>query len=231
MRELGEDGGRGAAEVALVDDLNPLGMAFRSTRPFHEGVEVVATLRLSTGTVPVRGRVLHSRARGATAAPALGGTGSAPLYRTGVVFEDAPLNVRDRIELHCMQHSVPLEQSQYSIEMLSNPFRAPLRMFRDARTTSRTPVSLPARVTLGRGGRSHAAVLEEVGERGARVVMHVSAAPGTRIRYQVPGTAIRGRGRVVHARVLETPAGVRFAMGVRHTLGASHRTVTRRRTR
>jgi hypothetical protein len=217
VQEVGDDdGGRGAAEVALVDDLNPLGMAFRSARPFEAGAELAATLPLSTGTVRVRGRVLHSRARAATAAPALGDTGSAPLFRTGVSFADVPLNVRDRIELHCMQHSVPLEQSQYSIEMLSNPLRGPLRKLREARAVARIPVSLPARVTLGRGGRSHAAVLEELGERGVRVVMHVSAPPGTRIRYQVPGTAIRGRGRVVHAHALETPAGVRFAMGVRH---------------
>jgi hypothetical protein len=38
--------------------------------------------------------------------------------------------------------------------------------------------------------------------------------PGTPIRYEVPGTALSGRGTVVFSRAFESPMNVRFAVGV-----------------
>ena len=230
VSELGVGGRKARPYVALAEDLNPQGMAFRSTRPMAPGARVRLKLPLSTASVEVWGQVLHSvplvpkkkkgRGRAGEAQPA------AKLFRTGVQFQDVPLPVRDRIELHCTQHAVPLEQSQYSISF-PHLFEKPLAWVRNARRERRERVDLPARVEIGRRRpgekRSREAVgfLEEVSAGGARLVMDDPLVPGTPVRFSVPGTGIEGRGRVVFARSIETPLGVRFAVGVKRQGDAS----------
>jgi hypothetical protein len=68
--------------------------------------------------------------------------------------------------------------------------------------------------------REQVALLEEVSASGARLVTDHPLPPGTPLEYEVPGTGIRGRGRVVFARVFESPVGTRFALGVQR-LGAA----------
>ena len=58
------------------------------------------------------------------------------------------------------------------------------------------------------------ALLEEVSSAGARLIMENPLEPGTPVRYEVPGTSLSGRGRVVFSRAFESPMNVRFAVGV-----------------
>ena len=208
---VAREGGRVTrAHVALAQDLNPGGMSFRSTRPLERGIELRLTLQLSTAAVNVKGSVLRCEVDDRES-----GT-----YRVGVAFHDLPMNVRDQIELHCTQHAVPLEQSLYRLAgagmgLLEKPFAWVL----STRQGRRKRVNLPARISVGgrKSGdrrREQVALLEEVSEGGARLMTDAPFAPGTQIEYSVPGTEIRGRGRVVFARALETPLGVSFAVGV-----------------
>lgn len=219
---LREGGGKTRPQVALAEDLNPGGMAFRTTRPLAEGTELKLELPLSTATVKVRAKVLHS-------VPVEGkrkGKPAGSFFRTGVQFLDVPLQTRDAIELHCTQHAVPLEQSQYSISF-GHLLDRPVSWFRNTRQERREPVGMPAKVVLGqrrpgeRRQTERVGVLEEVSASGARLVMDAPVVPGTPIRFGVPGTGIEGRGRVVFTRSIETPLGVRFAVGVRRQKDAS----------
>ncbi|HEU4884456.1 MAG TPA: glycosyltransferase [Longimicrobium sp.] len=213
-------GGRTRSRMALAEDLNPGGMAIRTAQPLEEGTELRLTLPLSTATVTVTGTVLYSapvqeKKRRKT------GTGGAaaavPAYRTGIAFGEMPMNVRDQIELHCTSHSVPLEQSQYSIRS-STVLERTVDWMRNARREQRRPVRMPATVQVGgRGkkrGKQRVAFLEEISAGGARLIMDEPVTPHTLVRFEVPGTGVRGTGRVVFARAIETPVGVRFAVGV-----------------
>ncbi|MFL5382704.1 MAG: glycosyltransferase [Longimicrobiaceae bacterium] len=210
---IAREGGRiTRAHVALAQDLNPGGMSFRSTRPLEPGTELRLTLQLSTATVNVKGSVLRCES--------MGGAGEPLTHRIGVAFHDVPMNVRDQIELHCTQHAVPLEQSLYRFAGAGmSLLEKPVNWVLSTRHGKRRRVNLPARITVGsarQGGRrrEQVALLEEVSEGGARLMTDTPFAPGTMIEYQVPGTVIRGRGRVVFARALETPLGVSFAVGI-----------------
>src|SRR4051812_18214178 len=200
---VAHEGGRVTrAHVALAQDLNPGGMSFRSTRPLERGTDLRLTLQLSTAAVNVKGTVLRCEVDDPES-----GT-----HRVGVAFRELPMNVRDQVELHCTQHAVPLEQSLYRFAgagmggVLEKPFSWVL----STRHGRRKRVNLPARITVGAQKndgrrREQVALLEEVSEDGARLMIDTPFAPGTPIEYHVPGTAIRGRGRVVFARALETP--------------------------
>jgi hypothetical protein len=224
------------SHVALAQDLNPTGMSFRTATAIEPGTELRLSLQLSTSAVNVKARVLHcdpidqgeTRTRAGLAVR---------MYRMGVVFQELPVNVRDQIELHCTQHAVPLEQSLYrfagaGVGLLEKPFAWVLNTRRDRRRT----VNLPARITVAarkpgeKRRREAVALLEEVSEGGARLVTGEPLAPGTPIEFNVPGTEIRGRGRVVFARALETPLGVSFTVGVarqKETTGAGRTTRNR----
>ncbi len=209
VRVRGQGGGRTRPFIGLTENLNPSGMAFRSSQQVPEGAEVRLTLPLSTRTVEVKGEVLH--------ADAVAGAAAA-MFRYGVRFAGISIQVRDAIELHCAHHAVPLEQSQYH---LSTPFVARVvEWMRNARTERRRRVQLPARVALvdrrasGGHGREHAAFLEEMSRNGARLVMDRPFTPGSTLRFRVPGTKIQRTGRVVFSRAVETPIGVRYTVGV-----------------
>lgn len=226
-------GGRTRTRIALAEDLNPGGMAVRTAQPLEVGREMRLTLPLSTTTVTVHGTVLYSvlvkhtrrerRAQAREASPA-----AVPAYRTGFAFAELPMNVRDQLELHCTQHAVPMEQSQYSIQSPRFMERT-MDWVRNARREQRRPVRMPATVTLGRRGkkgrvRQHVAFLEEISAGGARLMMDEPVPPHTVIRFEVPGTRVRGTGTVVFARAIETPIGVRFAVGVKRRRGMDFRT-------
>jgi cellulose synthase (UDP-forming) len=213
---VAREGGRVTrAHMALAQDLNPGGMSFRSTRPLQRGTDLRLTLQLSTATVNVKGKVLRCE------------TDDAETHRIGVAFQELPMNVRDQVELHCTQHAVPLEQSLYRFAGAGmSLLEKPLNWVLSTRHGRRKRVNLPARISVGaqkHGGRrrEQVALLEEVSEGGARLMIDTPFAPGTAIEYHVPGTAIRGRGRVVFARALETPLGVSFAVGVARQSGSA----------
>jgi cellulose synthase (UDP-forming) len=224
VRVVREGGRVTRSQVALAQDLNPTGMSFRFTRELEPGTELRLTLQLSTSTVNVKARVLHcdeadeKRRRRSGAAVAA--------YRIGALFQDIPMNVRDQIELHCTQHSVPLEQSLYRFAGAgAGLLERPVNWVLNTRRDRRKPVNLPARITIAarRPGekrrREQVALLEEVSAGGARLVTDAPLAPGTSLEFSVPGTEIRGRGRVVFARALETPLGVSFTIGVARQAG------------
>ncbi|HWK90036.1 MAG TPA: glycosyltransferase, partial [Longimicrobium sp.] len=195
--------------VGLAEDLNPAGMAFQSRERVEPGARLRITLPLTTGSVQVRGRVVRQQEVAGAAAP---------MYRAGVQFLNVPLSVRDAIELHCIQHAVPLERSQYSesFQLLSRS----TDWTRNARSERRREVRLPAHVWLRRGeGGSvrRMALLADVSPSGARLVLDEPVAPGTRMRFRVPGTDIRGSGRAVFSHATETPIGVRFAIGLQRS--------------
>ncbi|MBD0319137.1 MAG: glycosyltransferase, partial [Gemmatimonadetes bacterium] len=218
VRSRGAEGGKPRACIALTEDLNPTGIAFRTPERLAAGSEVRMTLPLTTGSVRVRGRVVHT--------VAMEGSGPA-MFRVGVAFDGVPLRVRDAIELHCIQHAVPLERAQYGT---ARPFLARTTEWtRNARRERREQVRLPARVWLRSApgapeepGR-RMALLAEISAGGARLVMDEPVAEGTLVRFAVPGTRIRGVGRAVFSRATETPIGVRFAIGVRRRGGSPPR--------
>jgi cellulose synthase (UDP-forming) len=220
-------GGRTRTRIALAEDLNPGGMAIRTPQPLEQGREMRLTLPLSTATVTVTGTVLYStpvqptrkeqrkdqrQGRKAAERPE-----PVAAYRSGIAFAELPMNIRDQIELHCTQHSVPLEQSQYAITAPGLLERT-MDWVRNHRREVRRAVRMPAMVTVGgRGkgrGRPLVGFLEEISAGGARLIMDAPVAPHTVVHFEVPGTRVRGSGRVVFARAIETPIGVRFAVGV-----------------
>ena len=210
--------GKPRSWIALTEDLNPTGIAFRMPERLPAGSELRMKLPLTTGSVTVRGRVVHE--------VKLEGPGPA-MYRIGVAFDGVPLRVRDAIELHCIQHAVPLERAQYTGP---RPLLARTAEWtRNARRERREQVRLPARVWLRSApgapeepGR-RMALLAEISASGARLVMDEPVPEGTLVRFVVPGTRIRGVGRAVFSQATETPIGVRFAIGVRRSGGAPPR--------
>jgi cellulose synthase (UDP-forming) len=218
-------GGRTRTRIALAEDMNPGGIAVRTPQALEEGRVMRLTLPLSTATITVSGKVLYSEPVATTRGERRtrrrdekAGRAAEPVtaYRSGFAFLDLPMNVRDQIELHCMQHAVPLEQSQYSIQS-PRFFDRTVDWVRNARREKRRSVRMPATVTVGNGrkrGKQRVGFLEEISEGGARLVMDEPIAPHSVVHFEVPGTRIRGTGRVVFARAIETPIGVRFAVGV-----------------
>jgi cellulose synthase (UDP-forming) len=198
--------------VALSDNLNPTGIGFRALESLRRETELRLELPLSSGTMAVPGRVVH-----VTAQP----SGQGIVYVHGVEFGPMPAAQRDAIELHCTQHAVPLRRLSYRESF--DPFASVARWVFDPRRGRRSQVRLPARIdALPRGSvngdQAGFAVLDNLGPRGVRLVTERPIAPGTLIRYQVPGLDIGGEGEVVFARALQTSLGTRFALGVRNAL-------------
>lgn len=216
-------GGRTQSRMALAEDLNPGGIAIRTAQPLEEGTQLRLTLPLSTARVTVSGTVQYSsevreKAKGRRQRKRdEEGPAPVPAYRSGIAFGEMPMNVRDQIELHCTSHSVPLEQQQYSI---SSPtmFEKTMEWMRNSRREQRRPVGMPATVHVGgrgkKSGKQRVGFLEEISAGGARLIMDEPIAPHSLVRFEVPGTRVHGTGRVVFARAIETPLGVRFAVGV-----------------
>jgi cellulose synthase (UDP-forming) len=194
---------------ALTTNLNPAGAGFRSTARLASGTRVRIQLPLASGVVGVTGEVRHV-GEGASA--------YGPTFEHGVAFRDLPMNVRDAIELHCTHHAMPSWRLKYrqSIDILTRASE----VVRNRRRERRSLVRLPVRVSLtSDGGQSTVSaaelfILEELSERGARLLGRAFIAPGTEITFQVPEHGTVRRGMVQYVNVFETPLAVTFSMGI-----------------
>ncbi|HEY6089323.1 MAG TPA: glycosyltransferase [Gemmatimonadaceae bacterium] len=193
--------------LALTQDLNPGGMAFRAPFQLPQGTKIRVSLPLASGPVDVTGEVMHLE-RSLSA--------GVQVYTHGVRFNELPVETRDAIELHCMHYSVPMWRMKYrqSLNLLSKA----AEFVANIRGERRYFVQLPARVTVesedGGPPFEGLALLEDVSPRGARLLMEVPVAPQTLITFEVPGTSFSGKGVVVFNRILESPMKVRFVVGL-----------------
>jgi cellulose synthase (UDP-forming) len=193
--------------LALTQDLNPSGLAFRASFALPKAAQIRVALPLAQGTYDVSGRVMHVEKTY---------TGNNPVYTHGVQFDDLPVDTRDAIELHCTHHSVPMWRMKYRQSL--NLFNKAVEMVANIRGEKRFFVQLPARVTIegedGEPPTEGLALLEDVSARGARLLMEVPVPPNRLVQFEVPGTTFSGVGRVVFNRTLESPMKVRFVVGL-----------------
>ena len=207
VRLLSDDPVAARSQTAISCDLNPMGFAFRSTTKLEPGASIEVTLPLSTREVHANGVIVHVVEK-----ETMHGT----VYQHGVRFAAMSIDDRDSIELHCTQHSVPARRQKYrqSIDLVSRA----IEVVRNARSSLRRPVQLPALVTVvHEDGREEClpAMLEEISSGGAGLLVEHPLPPGTSLTFEVPGTELRRRGEVVFSRALESPMRVNFAVGVR----------------
>jgi cellulose synthase (UDP-forming) len=220
LNGIDKDGREYVDLLALTQDLNPTGMAFRAAFQLPPGIKVRTSLPLASGPVDVTGIVMHVEK---------GMTAGTQVFTHGVQFTDLPIETRDEIELHCMHYSVPMWRMKYrqSVNLLSKA----AEMVADIRGERRYLVQLPARVIIENEDEpptESLALLEDVSQRGARLLMETPVAPQTLLTFEVPGTSFSGKGRVVFNRILESPMKVRFVVGlVRMPRESRFRTWTR----
>jgi cellulose synthase (UDP-forming) len=202
------DGDRHIRLHAVTLNLNPQGMAFRSTGQLEPGLRVSTRLPLSTGVVQVYGTVQHIRTEK---------RGRQLVHVHGVEFGDLPPGTRDDIEMHCTHHAVPLWRLRYtqSVQILD---RAVELLRKNTRHGRRRRVGLPATVQVRDAEtgklRQTVVLLEEAGAGGVRLLAEELFAPGSLVSYEVPGTAVNGVGRVVFVRMLESPIAARYVIGL-----------------
>ena len=193
--------------LALTQDLNPSGMAFRAAFALPKEARIRIALPLAQGTFDVSGRVMHVEKSY---------TGNNAIYTHGVQFDNLPIDTMDAIELHCAHHSVPMWRMKYRQSL--NLFNKAVELVANIRGERRFFVQLPARVVIeGEEGESPTeglALLEDVSARGARLLMEVPVPPNRLVTFDVPGTTFSGNGRVVFNRSLESPMKVRFVVGL-----------------
>jgi cellulose synthase (UDP-forming) len=193
--------------LALTQDLNPSGLAFRASFALPKAAKIRIALPLAQGTYDVTGRVMHVEKTY---------TGNNPVYTHGIQFDDLPVDTRDAIELHCTHHSVPMWRMKYRQSL--NLFNKAVEMVANIRGEKRFFVQLPARVLIegeeGEPPTEGLALLEDVSARGARLLMEVPVPPNRLVQFDVPGTTFSGNGRVVFNRTLESPMKVRFVVGL-----------------
>ena len=195
-------------QLALIHDLNPQGMAFRSTTHFPSESRLAVQLVLTTGTVNVEGTVVHAQSTH---------TEVGTVFKHGVRFEAMPITDRDAIEMHCTHHAVPIWRKRYRQSL--DVFAKANELMRNARSSRRYSVQLPAHVTIEAGANEQPAeetrgLLEELSVRGARLLVENPISPGTVVHFNVPGTRLRGSGNVVFSHALESPMSVRFSVGL-----------------
>lgn len=197
---------QGNEAEALCENLNGGGMAFRTTAPVRVGDRVEVELPLSTGTVRAQAQLVDVRPLR---------TGDMGAWWVRAVFEGLDLEDRDRIELHCVQHAVPIWQLRY--RSVGGVVERTLQWFRNVRREVRRPVHLPCRIAweeLER--RVHArATLEELSRSGARLLLDQPLPPGTRVEVEIPGTGRRFLALAVYAVAFESAWGFRYAVGLR----------------
>ncbi|MFN2637133.1 MAG: glycosyltransferase [Gemmatimonadaceae bacterium] len=202
-----KDGKQRRDLLALTQDINPSGLAFRASFELPAGTRVEMPLPLASGTYNVSGTVMHVER---------GMTGRDVIFTHGIQFSDLPIETRDAIELHCTHHAVPMWRLQYrqSVSLLGKA----VEMFANIRGERRYYVQLPARVVIegaeGELPSEGLALLEDVSARGARLLMEVPVPPNRLVTFDVPGTSFSGNGRVVFNRALESPMKVRFVVGL-----------------
>ncbi len=210
VRVRGRGGRLGTRIVAVTEDLNASGLRFRCATEFPAGSMIRLELPLATGRVMVMGEVMHAEQLGKK---------KSRIFVHGVQFKDVPLNVRDAIELHCTHHAVPIWQLRYRTAV--QLFARAQDWGRNTRGERRRRINLPAHVTVSKEARGvkgpleRIAFMEDISRNGARLILDEPLPPDTLVRFQIPGTEIRGRGRTVFSKAMETPLGVRFVVGVR----------------
>jgi cellulose synthase (UDP-forming) len=194
-----------ATYLAVAENLNPAGLALRSTRALDAGQSVQLTLELATGTFTVRGETLHVQN---------GGSNGVPTYRHGIVFRGLEPETQDAISLHCVHHATPMWHLQFrpALDLLAwlNGLLTKSRSERRRRTR------LPVRVKLAGAGAAGevTGLIDEWSPSGLRLLLDRPVAPGTSLSFAVPHSTVEGSGSAAFSRALETPAGVRFAVGV-----------------
>ncbi|MGQ0815328.1 MAG: glycosyltransferase [Gemmatimonadota bacterium] len=195
-------------QVALTRDLNPQGIAFRSTTRLEIGQELDIGMPLSTRNVSARGEIMHVETLQ---------TAHGDVYVHGVRFEALSIDDRDAVELHCTQHAVPMWRRRYR-HSLGLVARAS-EVVRNARSTTRRTIELPARLSVisadGSTILEKAGLLEELSRDGARLLIDQSVDVGSVVRFEVPGTKLVGAGEVVFVRMMESPIAVCFNIGLR----------------
>ena len=202
-----EEGRRYEDLLALTQDINPWGLAFRSSFALPERSSIRVALPLASGIFDVTGRVMHIEKSYAQ---------DNPIYTHGVQFDDVPVETRDAIELHCTHHSIMMWRMKYrqSINLLNRT----VELIANIRGEKRYVVQLPARVEIdgadGEPPTEGLALLEDLSPSGARLLMEVPVPPDRVVHFDVPGTNFSGKGRVVFNRVLESPMKVRFVVGL-----------------
>ena len=208
LRVLGEDGAEGAWITAITENMHEEGLAFRSLEAVPAGTQVRIVLPLARDEISLTGRVMHQRE-----AP----VGQVVFWRHGVMFDDPPQAIKDAISLHCTHHAVPGMRHRYVEEL--DPFTEAARWLRDPRGERRERILLPVHVGNSTDGgpvwRS-LAILEDTSKGGARIMLEAAVQPGSTLSYEVPGSDIRGSGRVLHCARIVTPLGDRWVAGVRH---------------
>jgi hypothetical protein len=78
-------------------------------------------------------------------------------------------------------------------------------------------VKLPARIWTGSNDNeveSVGGLLEEVSPTGARLLLDDPIPPGSAIRFEVPGSTLKGEGTVVFSHAHESPECLRFSVGL-----------------
>jgi cellulose synthase (UDP-forming) len=207
VRVIGTDGD--AVYPALTHDVNPTGIGFRSMHRIEPESKVFIELPLASGRVHVSGIVRHAKQQESA---------SGHVFMHGVQFEPLPIEVKDAIELHCTQHAIPVWRQRYrqSIDIVTRASE----VFRNVRRGRRKLVQLPATVTpLGNDDAppppdAGLLILEEISDRGARLVGSYSFSPGTNVLIEVAGTEIAATGVVRYVNALQTSMAVHFEMGV-----------------
>lgn len=202
-------GDPGDEELASIYDVNPSGLGFRSAFYYEPQTRLQVALPLYSREVRASATVVHVDTVE---------TPHGRIHRHGIRFDTLSMEDRDAIELHCTHHAVPLWRKRY--RQSPDLFARTGQMMHNARGTSRVGVQLAARITVEASGadggppESIRGMLDEVSPNGARLVLDNPVAPGTTVSYEVPGTALKGRGTVVFSTAMESPMGVRFSVGL-----------------
>jgi hypothetical protein len=125
------------------------------------------------------------------------------------------MEVRDKIELYCTRHSIPVWRMKYrqSIDILTRANE----VVRNLRGGRRQLAGLPAQVEVNVAGSVQPLglmILEDISDGGARLVGGAPITPGSSITFSVPGASFRGSGVVRHVQALQTSVAVLFSIGV-----------------
>jgi cellulose synthase (UDP-forming) len=210
MRLIAVANGAPVEQLASVYNLNPSGLGFRSTTVFPPETKVAVTLPLFSQVVSAQGTVVHVESLE---------TLHGKIHNHGVRFENLPVEERDAIELHCTHHSVPIWRKRYrqSLDLFSRTSE----LMHNSRGKRRQNVHLAAHIHVeaseAQAAEDVGALLEEVSLSGARFLVDKPIAPGSAIRFEVPGTTLTGTGQVVFTTALESPMSERFTVGVSFT--------------
>ena len=200
-------GDPGDEELASIYDLNPSGLGFRSASYYEPQTRLQLRVPLYSTEVRTCATIVHVETVQ---------TPHGRIHRHGVRFDALSMEDRDAIELHCTHHAVPMWRKRYRQSL--DLFARTGELMNNSRGTPRLAVQLAARVQVEQSDAGPAetmrGMLDEVSANGARLVLDTPVAPGRTVGFEVAGTTLRGRGRVVFSTALESPMSVRFTVGL-----------------